>query len=72
MIPFAAVAKKRRAKARLIKAKKGCCKSSPRCKRCPVVCKRLEKAGAAVKVDKRRYELVVTVRKKDLAAARAR
>jgi len=29
--------------------KRGCCKSSPRCKRCPVVAKRLVKAGLAEK-----------------------
>jgi hypothetical protein len=37
-----------------------------------VVCKRLEKAGIAVKLDGRRYELPVTLRNKDLRAARAR
>ena len=35
------------AKAKLVKAKKRCCKSRPRCKRCPVVMKRLSKAGLA-------------------------
>ena len=72
MVPFAPVAKAKRAKPKVIKAKKGCCKSSPRCKRCPVVCKRLEKAGAAIKVEKRRYELAGSVSKKELAAVRAR
>ncbi len=67
-----AVAKDKRSKARVIKAKKGCCKSSPRCKRCPVVCKRLEKAGVAVKLDGRRYELPITLRKKQLSSARSR
>jgi hypothetical protein len=66
------VAKKKRSATKVIKAKKGCCKSSPRCKRCPVVCKRLEKAGIAVKLDGGRYELPVTLRKKDLRAARSR
>ena len=63
---------KKRSGPKVVKAKKGCCKSSPRCKRCPVVCKRLEKAGVAVKRDGRRYELSVTLRKKQLNAARAR
>jgi hypothetical protein len=54
-----------------VKAKKGCCKSRPRCKRCPVVCKRLVKAGKAERVSKRRYVLV-DVTKRDLKAARAR
>ena len=66
------MAKATNVKPKVIKAKKGCCKSSPRCKRCPVVCKRLIKSGVAVKVDDRRYELSVTVRKKDIKAARAR
>ena len=73
MVRFAAVAKaKKRSKPTVIKAKKGCCKSAPRCKRCPVVCKRLEKQGLAAKLVDGRYELAVTVRKKHLKAARAR
>ncbi len=55
-----------------LKGKSDCCKSRPRCKRCPVVCKRLVKAGAATKRDDGRYELSVTLRKKQLKAARAR
>ena len=54
-----------------VKAKKGCCKSRPRCKRCPVVCKRLVKAGKADRQSKRRYVLI-DVTKRDLKAARAR
>jgi aldehyde:ferredoxin oxidoreductase len=54
-----------------VKAKKSCCKSRPRCKRCPVVCKRLVKAGKADRLSKRRYVLV-DVTKRDLTAARAR
>jgi hypothetical protein len=54
-----------------VKAKKACCKSRPRCKRCPVVCKRLVKAGKADRLSKRRYVLV-DVSKHDLKAARAR
>ena len=72
MVTWATVAKGKRSKAKVVKAKKGCCKSSPRCKRCPVVCKRLEKAGIAVRLDGGRYELPVTLRKKDLRAARSR
>ena len=30
-----------------VKAKKRCCQSRPRCKRCPVVLRRLAKAGLA-------------------------
>jgi hypothetical protein len=54
-----------------VKTKKSCCKSGPRCKRCPVVCKRLAMVGKAERLSKRRYVLV-DVTKRDLAAARAR
>ena len=56
--------------AKAVKTKKSCCKSGPRCKRCPVVCKRLEQAGFAEKVSKRKY--VVSAPKAALKAARAR
>ena len=54
-----------------IKLKKTCCKSAPRCKRCPVVCKRLEREGLAVREGKRVWTLV-DVTKPALKAARAR
>jgi hypothetical protein len=57
---------------RLVKTKKRCCKSGPRCKRCPVVCKRLEKQGLAERLEVRVYELSGAVKKKHLKAARAR
>jgi hypothetical protein len=54
------------------KPKKACCKSNPRCKRCPVVAKRLVKQGLAT----RRADGVVLisagVTKKQLKAARKR
>ena len=56
----------------LIKPKKGCCKSNPRCKRCPVVVKRLVKQGHA---ERRQDGFVVispTLKKKQLKAARKR
>ena len=56
----------------LVKPKKGCCKSKPRCKRCPVVAKRLVKAGLA---ERREDGLVVIspdLKKKQLKAARKR
>jgi hypothetical protein len=59
------------AKGKLVKTKKRCCRSGPRCKRCPVVCKRLVKQGLAEKLDDGRYVLAVTLRKKQLNAARA-
>jgi aldehyde:ferredoxin oxidoreductase len=59
------------AHARVIKPKKRCCKSRPRCRRCPVVCKRLTKAGWAEKRSDGRYELSAKLRKKAYRAARA-
>jgi hypothetical protein len=54
-----------------VKTKKKCCKSGPRCKRCPVVCKRLESAGRARRESKRVWVLV-DVSKSDLKSARKR
>ena len=62
---------KRKVKRKLIKPKKRCCGSRPRCKRCAVVCKRLAKTGLAERLPDGRYELALTVRKKHLKAARA-
>jgi hypothetical protein len=59
------------AKTRRVKAKKKCCKSRPRCKRCPVVCRRLEAAGLAERDGKRAW-ILVDVTKRDLRVARAR
>ena len=56
---------------RRVKAKKKCCKSRPRCKRCPVTCKRLAKAGKAERQSKRIYVLL-DVTKQDYKAARRR
>ncbi|MGH2942725.1 MAG: hypothetical protein ACRDLN_08135 [Solirubrobacteraceae bacterium] len=56
----------------LIKPKKACCRSDPRCKRCPVVAKRLIKGGLA---ERRSDGLVVispSVTKKQVKAARKR
>ena len=53
-----------------IKAKKSCCKSKERCKRCPVVCKRLEAMGYAERESKRRW-LLDSPPKRALKAARA-
>ena len=58
-------------KAGRVKTKKKCCKSGPRCKRCPVVCKRLEREGLAVRESKRVWTLV-DVTKPAMKAARAR
>ena len=56
---------------RVIKPKRRCCKSKPRCKRCPVVCKRLMHKGLAERLEDGRYELSVTLKKKQLKKARA-
>ncbi len=55
----------------LVKPKQGCCKSDPRCKRCPVVMKRLEALDLAEKQGKR-YLLSKELRKKQRKAARTR
>ena len=56
---------------RLVKTKKRCCKSRPRCKRCPVVCQRLERDGLAERIELRVYRVSAGVKKKQLKAARA-
>ncbi|HVL96737.1 MAG TPA: hypothetical protein VM266_12830 [Solirubrobacteraceae bacterium] len=63
--------KKKKKGPKTVKAKKACCGDRPRCKRCPVTCKRLEKAGLAVREGRRTYVLV-DVTKRDLKIARAR
>ena len=55
-----------------VKTKKRCCKSRPRCKKCPVTCKRLEQAGHAIRQDRRSYLVELDIGKKTLKAARAR
>jgi hypothetical protein len=55
-----------------IKPKKRCCKSGPRCKRCPVVCKRLAKQGLATRRPDGAYVVELKIGKKKLKAARAR
>ena len=54
-----------------VKPKKRCCTDDPRCKRCPVVLKRLERAGFAERRDDGRYVLDPELKKKQLKAARA-
>ncbi len=53
-----------------VKVKKRCCKSSPRCRRCPVVLRRLAGAGLAERTGARTYVLDPAVRKRDLRKAR--
>jgi hypothetical protein len=59
----------RRMGAKPIKPRKRCCKSRPRCKRCPVVLMRLESQGLADRA-KGRYVLSDSLKKKHLKAAR--
>ncbi|MEA2191075.1 MAG: hypothetical protein QOI73_1196 [Solirubrobacteraceae bacterium] len=54
------------------KPKKGCCKSNPRCKRCPVVAKRLVIRGLARRKKSGIVVLAPSTTKKQLKAARAR
>lgn len=57
---------------RKVRPKSRCCKSRPRCKRCPVVLKRLEKAGYARKTAKGNYKVLDPLPKAVRKAARAR
>ena len=55
---------------REVKTKKKCCGSRPRCKRCAVVCRRLERAGLAERRSKRHYVLSLDLDEKTLKRAR--
>ena len=57
---------------KLIKTKKKCCKSGPRCKRCPAAMKKLERRGLATRMGKRSYVVSLDATKSDLKAARRR
>jgi hypothetical protein len=56
------------ATSREVNVKKRCCKSDPRCKRCPVVAKRLSAVGLAHRTGKRTY--VIDAPKKAVKRAR--
>jgi hypothetical protein len=58
------------ATARTIRTKRRCCGSKPRCKRCPVVAKRLVKGGYAEPIEGRVF--LVQAPKKALRKARKR
>lgn len=66
---MASVAIKRK---KSVKVKSECCKDGPRCKRCPVVWDRLEKAGLAERTGKREFVVVQHISTKQLKAARKR
>ena len=53
-----------------IRVKKRCCKDSPRCKRCPVVWKRLARAGLAERESNRLYVPAKELKKRHVKAAR--
>jgi hypothetical protein len=55
-----------------VRAKAKCCKDRPRCKRCPVVLERLEKAGIAERTKKGAYRLPDDLTKRKLRPFRAR
>lgn len=55
---------------RRVTVKKRCCKSEPRCKRCPTVLRRLERAGLAEREHGRVYVLAKDLRGRHLKAAR--
>jgi hypothetical protein len=59
-------------KGRDVKVKKKCCKSGPRCKRCPAALKKLERRGLATRLSKRHYLVSIEATKKDWKVARAR
>jgi hypothetical protein len=58
--------------ARKVKVKKRCCKSGPRCRRCPTAMKRLQRQGLARRTGKRSYVISVEATKRDIKAARSR
>ena len=53
-----------------VRCKKKCCKSRKRCKRCPVVWKRLAHQGYAERQGKRRYVVIDVVPKRAMKSAR--
>ena len=63
-MPAAALAGKR------IVTKKRCCRDSPRCKKCPVVWKKLSKQGYAERTAKLHYVVIDVVPKRALKSAR--
>ena len=55
-----------------VKVKKKCCKSGPRCKKCPAVYKKLSNQGHAEQLNKRVYIVEGKVPKKAMKLARKR
>lgn len=59
-------------KSAIVKTKGKCCQDRPRCKRCPVVLDRLDRAGFAERSSRREYVVSRSVPGKVLARARKR
>jgi hypothetical protein len=55
---------------RALVPKDRCCQDRPRCRRCPLVLVRLERAGLARRTKKGRFKLLPGITKKQLKAAR--
>ncbi len=55
---------------RTLVPKDRCCQDRPRCRRCPLVLVRLERAGLARRTKKGRFKLLPGITKKQLKAAR--
>ena len=53
-----------------VRCKRKCCKSGPRCKRCPVVWKKLAGQGYAHRTGKRDYVVIDVVPKRAVKSAR--
>ena len=56
--------------AKAVAAKKRCCKSKPRCRRCPIVLRRLERAGLARRKDGGGYQFAPGLKPRHVRAAR--
>jgi hypothetical protein len=54
----------------VVKCKRKCCRSGTRCKKCPVVWKRLARQGLAERESKRRYVVIDVVPKRTMKSAR--
>lgn len=66
------MAKKRLTPGVELKPKRKCCKSRPRCKRCPVTLDRLSKMGFVERHSNGRYVVIEVVPKRELRAARGK
>jgi hypothetical protein len=56
--------------AQAVVVKKRCCKSQPRCRRCPIVLRRLERVGLARRKEGRAYVLARDLKPRHMRAAR--